>query len=233
MNNYSAFEWQFFPMKKDIEKISKNVMNKDNFRLSMYIQIVLMVLSVTLPGIVDKIETKRTVYIILFSASIVALITPFIINLIQRVIEKRKISYSISIKEIIDMFDNEICYYVLMANSYFAMFCKVIKDKDSENINLIQFYYIETTYYLNKSITGLQLVHKKRDLLLSTNKDDIVTKKMIAKARYQNVYNTIKDIYDKIDEYQGKLSKLKELKDSKTLNDANITYKEILGTLEI
>lgn len=93
------------------------------------------------------------------------------------------------IETLIDLFDNEVCYNVMTADS--------MKDRmisRSEHDEITRFYFIETTYYLNKAITQLYnfKIHGKKGIKTDDNIEGI------SAIRFENVCIIIKNAYDEL-----------------------------------
>ena len=57
-----------------------------------------------------------------------------------------------NVSSLIDLFDNEICYYAMMAESYINKLDKSDDLDTNISTSVKQFYFIETCFYINKPI---------------------------------------------------------------------------------
>jgi len=229
MKTFTPVEWQSFSLKKDIERISGKLADTNGFQLSFYAEIALAIFSVGFQNIFDDDDIQRQFWMIIAITSALIFLAPCMVYIYRKIKETKYGSKIITTKGFIDSFDNEVCYYVLMADSYFEMFKNNYEDMNIEK-DIKQFYYIETSYYLNKSIMELVPIYNIRSHVLTNNKDDVVSKRMISYARYYNTYNIINKIYDSL---CSKDQILDGLSASKLIIESNEIYRGILKDINV
>jgi len=156
MKNINFTDWQDLWLKKDIEGISKKINRSSKFNLCVLIELVIGITTLAV-GIFSFIENDEGVIIkenisclifILISGSIVI---PILVYLISYLIKRKKIMSNIKdekmdVKEYIDIFDNEICNRIMMANTL----CENIAVESK--IEAQQYYIGEISYYINKCL---------------------------------------------------------------------------------
>ena len=140
-----------------------------------------------------------------------------------------------SAKEFKDVFDNEICYYILMAESYYNMLIEnsanfpvapapMGKDNPCDD-SIKRFYYIEASYYFNKAIMLLRPIYNIASDVLSQKVNGVYQDKKIAIARYENACQMLKCIYDYLNDNKDIVSGLDH---SDTIIEVNNKYMENL-----
>lgn len=107
------------------------------------------------------------------------------------------------LKEFLDAFDNEIVYYTLISESYCSMLAEALASKEAHASaipeDMIHFYYIQASYYFQKTITELSSINNIADKVLSSNANDVIEKKLISLPRYKNVKKLLEIIYNDIE----------------------------------
>lgn len=189
---YDVLDWQSFSEKKDIEEIVKNTRDKNDIQLTAVIEIAMTVSSIVAENLFKE-NMPYFIWIIIFLISIIPLIW-LAYKYTKRFIDKNKPGSDIpDINTMIDLFDNEICYYVLMAESYSD---KISDSSISSNIN--QFHFIETCFYINKAIYNLSLTSNCVDKLYSTNNEELYNSRKISYTRLKNIFNILDGCIDKV-----------------------------------
>lgn len=191
-NRYDAIDWQTFSQKKDIEEIAKNTKEKKDIQLTAAVEICLVIVSIVADNILgDNVSILWWVIGILSIIPIVILLFKYLIVFVN----KNKPGSDIpNAKDMIDIFDNETCYYVLMAESYSR---KLVKQADSQ-IN--KFYFIETCFYLNKAIYNLSSMSNCVDTVFSKDIENLYQTKTISLTRLYNLFALIDDIFKVIED---------------------------------
>lgn len=110
-----------------------------------------------------------------------------------------------NIKSMIDLFDNEICYFVLMAESYSDKLKNINTDSPS---NTIQFYFMETCFYVNKAIHNLSLTSNCANKIYSTDYEEIFKNRKISYTRLKNIFNILDDCIKKVNSFSNVISNI-------------------------
>ena len=187
VNKYDVLDWQSFSEKKDIEEIARNTKDKNDIQLTAVIEIAMSVSSM----FVDNLSGDKTpviIWWIIFLTAIAPVIW-LITKLIIRMWSKFKTGADIpDINSMINLFDNEICYYALMAESY----SEKISQFDINNVSDVEkFYYIETCFYINKAIYNLSLTSNSIDKLYSSNSTVLYSNRKISYTRLKNIFDIL------------------------------------------
>lgn len=187
-------EWQELSLKKDIEKIRKSIIENQAVHNTIVLDLLIAVIAILVDKLLSPTDTEKEW---LFWALSVICFVPSVFILgrhIYLTVQKRQKKYtSYSTSELIDSFDNEICYYVMMAETYSQMLNDLIAHEE-HNKNVATFYYIESWYYVNKAKYKLYSMLYKTDLVFSSNIDITVKKNLISISRLVNIVRIMEDI---------------------------------------
>lgn len=198
-DKYDAVEWQSFSQKKDIEAIVKNTKEKKDIQLTATVEICLVTLSIAADNIWENGST--IVWAIIVALSILP-IAALIFKYICVYIKKHRPGSDIpNSKDMIDIFDNEVCYYIMMAKSYSK---KIKKCPENEDV----FFYIEMCFYLNKAIHYLSCMENCANAVFSEKYEEIYSSKKISVTRLKNLYNIIDEVYHVINAKKGIIEKI-------------------------
>lgn len=198
-NKYDVLDWQSFSEKKDIEEIVKNTKDKNDIQLTAVIEIAMTVSSIVAENLFDG-NLPPLIWVIIFIISIIPVMW-LIYKLLKRYIDKNKPGGDIpDLKSMMDLFDNDICYYALMAESYLDKFENV---EDESPSNVEKFYFLETCFYINKAIYNLSLTSNSVDKLYSMDFKDLFCSKKISFTRLKNIFDILDNCICKIDALQS------------------------------
>lgn len=226
MKKFSAVEWQSFSLKKDVENILKKLRETQAIQLSIFGEIALVVFGVAFANIFIEVEAQRTFWIVILCISVIPIIVPLVQWIYKKAMKSKTGSDMMKPKDFVDSFDNEICYYVLMSESYYSMLVEAIAPESGvDDLDIKRFYFIEASYYLNKAIADLSPISNIADKVLTSDKNSIIEKRLISYARYNNVKNLLNIIYDYLDRHK---SILDGLADGETIISTNDEYHNML-----
>lgn len=214
-------EWQELSLKKDIEKIRKSIVDNQSVHHTIVLDLLVAVIAILVDKLLSPNDTGR---VWLFWVLGIICLIPSVWVLgrhIYLTVQKRQKKYtSYSTSDLIDSFDNEICYYVMMAETYSQMLNDLIA-RDEHNKNVATFYYIESWYYVNKAKYKLYSMLYKTDSVFSSDIDTTVKKNLISISRLINIVLIMEDIRTFCN---------KHIKDEKfiisdmSISDANLKY---------
>lgn len=195
-------EWQELSLKKDIEKILKYLKERRTLEFTFTIDLTIALAAFFL-DLIDKNLFVKYIIIVLMCISLGITLGITIINygkiIKNTFINKYRTYNSFSKEELVDLFDNDICYCIMTANSYYEML-KSLLPSEGENNNLFRFYYIETWYYINKAKYQLQrMIYKEKDIF-TKDPSQIVNKNMISISRLINLIRLIDSLQISIEE---------------------------------
>lgn len=186
-------EWQELSLKKDIEKISRVITRNKLITYAFIFDIAIAVIAIVINKFLSPADESNRTW--LFWALFVMSLVPFVVILLIAIrdqIRKRNGAYNVySVSELIDSFDNDICYYVMMADTYNQMLNDSIKQGDN---NVAVFYYIETWYYVNKAKSKMHKMLYKTKQIFTKEPNDVLQRNMISISRLVNIIMIIEDI---------------------------------------
>lgn len=187
MEKYDVLDWQSFSEKKDIEEIAKNTKDKNEIQITAAIEIAMGVSSI----VSDTIFCGKVLVVVSWITLAISLI-PLIwlgIKYSIRFYNRKKRGNDIpNVSSLINLFDNEICYYAMMAESYTN---KLDNLDDNIPFSVKQFYFIETCFYINKAIYNLSLTSNCKDKLYSTDKKKLHQNRNISYTRLKNIFDIL------------------------------------------
>lgn len=159
--------WDILSQKKDIEEIKKllkesneQTKEKNNFFIRGLISFFIIMMSSMIAALTNHYWQDLEIFqMILLIALIILVIIilasiPFISEL-KKCFHQKKFLTPSEENKLVDYFDNNIIYYIMMANCYYKMSIKKnISSNDKE------FFQIECEYYLFKSLHGIASLQK-------------------------------------------------------------------------
>ena len=206
-------EWQELILKKDIEKILKLISKNQSVHNAIIFDLVIAVVAILIDKLLTPEAEGRTWLFVILALLCVIPFTVIAFKRVYNLLLKKNTSYKVfSITDLISTFDNDICYFAMMADSYNQMLNDAISHKDNNNV--ILFYYIETWYYINKAKLKMSAMQYKTNQIFTNCPDLIISKNLISVTRIVNLVMILEDIR----ESTNKLILNNELK----LNDSSI-----------
>lgn len=189
-------DWKTIQTRNDIKYIKRKLTGSSAASWSLVFDVFLLLLSFVLDNIYEDRCRTNIVWVII---AILGAALPVLFFFIGFFNSKRKESISRKVtnaRELVDLFDDEICYLIMSAES----FCNSLKSSqdsvDSRQKALLQeFFFIETGYYLNKAVT--LILKMDNNLSVVVHEDDIANNR-ISKKRLVNAICLIASIYDEL-----------------------------------
>lgn len=229
-HKYTANSWQDFSLKKDIEKILAMQKTKETNIDITIISIVISFIAVLVDKYFDMIGDNKCLY---FFIVLMLSVFPIIIIIIKWIITCQKRSglavHGLPLKQLIDIFDNEVCYYIMMSESFYDLLKEAVDDTDDTDDNMKLFYYTQICFYKNKAIDKLYFMKSKLNAVFDTDYIAVISKKKVAFARLEIVINIINIINKEIESQNALCEKLKK---GEMLNKINNKYNEYLQSLK-
>lgn len=167
MKNIKFNDWQEMALKKDTETIIKKLNKPEFSTLALCWEFFLVLIASIADHLID-INDKMwaAMIIILGMIPLIFFVAKNMHWLVSAL--KRVKSGKYDIKGMVDTFDNQICYWVMMCNSY----CNLLST-NTENKNERIFLYQEGCYYNNKSIEALYRMKPVIDKVFSENSQTV------------------------------------------------------------
>lgn len=180
-------------MRNDVKYIKKNISGNNAVSLSLLVDVFLVLLAFSLDRVFgDETEKVDALWV---CVAIFGSVIPVALFVFERVKneKKEKISRRISnTKDLVEMFDDEICYMIMSAEAFSKNLKNMKKIDSRQSALLIEFYVIETEYYLNKALT---LLLKMDNNLTCVINEMNLTRNYISKTRLKNAINLMASIY--------------------------------------
>lgn len=191
-------------MRNDVKYIKRNVKGSNAANWSLVIDVFLVLLAFTLDRTIGDNNTVNTIWIII---SICGVSIPFIFFMIETISKKSYEMISqrvLNTKELVELFDDEICYMIMSAESFNKNIKEIKKIDSRQSALFLEFYVIEASYYLNKAT---RLILKMDNNLTSVLDEDDISQNHISKERIVNAISLISSIYCDLIEYVKKETK--------------------------
>ncbi len=215
MNNIKFNEWQEMALKKDTEAIIRKLNSQEPVFFSICWEVFLAIGVVIIDHLFNINPEDTPAWII---CAVIAILPPLIIIIIKatkwiRAIRKAQAGVY-NIKRFVDCFDNQICYWVMMGDSYSRILANLQGGNQAEKV----FLYQEGSYYNNKSIQALYGMKPVIDKVFSNDATEVKEKSLISFFRLQNILELIKETQQTLD---GNVNSMESsfIKKQKEIND--------------
>ena len=229
----SINEWQDFSIKKDVEKISRELQKTKKYEKPLIIEITVATASLLFDKFFDLAsECIVAQRIVLGGLAFIVLCTLIYLLCIyvrdyfdaKRIIKKSKVN----IRPYVDTFDNSVCYYALTACNFYEELLQLSFDISEEKTKAVKkkesFFYIETNYYINKCIAELNKMENVIKNVFTDKSEDVINNSMIHFSRLKNLFDLLYEI--RVDLYL--MDKIESFSDTKTIS---AEYDEVMRNL--
>lgn len=196
MERVNFSDWQEMALKKDIEQIKKKMTSQEPILFSLCWELVLALGSVITDHLFDTESAPEWVWItviILAVAPAIAILGCTAIKWIHSILRVKK--GILNIKDYVDVFDNEISYWVMLSNAYTDMLTEDVSGGNSEK----EFLYREGCYYNNKSMHALYAMKSNFDKVFSFNLSEVRKKNLVDMERLFNILNVMNEQQIRLD----------------------------------
>ena len=189
MDTLKINDWQEMALKKDTEIIIKKLETHESLFVSLCWEIVVTVGAVLIDHLFDIDNVGNWLWVVCAVAAIIPPVVLFTKWFFKRQVQLHNARKGkLKIKHYVDCFDNQICYWVMMSNSYSKMLSEMPMDKRIESIFLFQ----ESSYYINKSIDSLYKMKPIINKVFSQSNERVIQKKLIALYRLVSLLELMK-----------------------------------------
>jgi len=177
MNSMNFTDWQDLSLKKDVERISKNIKPFPEINLSVIASLIIATLTLVLTAI-SLVSDKKIPIGLIVALAILSIIVPITIILVSLIMKYCKAIYRIKnnkmpTKEYVDKFDNKICSSAMMADSLFEHM------KAEPDIAAKYYCISEINYYINKCIHELYAMKNMNSQVFVDDKINCVSPKRL------------------------------------------------------
>ena len=218
-------DWKVIQMQNDVKYIKRNTMHKNAANWSLVIDVFLVLLSFVLDRIFEDKEITSCLWIVI---AISGVAIPLILVTIETVKIKRTEKISLRVmnsRELVKMFDDEICYMIMSAESFANSLKNTEKIDSRQKALLFEFYVIETEYYLNKAV---YLLLKMDNNLSAVIDDSNIVENHISRERLINAVSLIASIYEALfNSSQDQTSILNKFSVNVNLTNSMENYKSL------
>ena len=188
MNNIKFNDWQEMALKKDTEAIIKKLSSQEPIFFSLCWEIVLAIGAIIVDHLFDTEAVSVHVWIICVVLAVLPPLVILVVKITKWVIVIRQVQAGkYNVRSFVDTFDNQICYWVMMSNSY----SRILSDSASRQKTERIFLYQEGSYYNNKSIQALYSMKPVIDKVFSNDSKTIIENNIVAVYRLLNILEMI------------------------------------------
>lgn len=241
---YKFNDWQDLSLKKDIERLLKQSAKSENTALALSFDFAIAILVLCIDKLLDwqnagSYGNFDTIYWGCVLLGFLPFIFISIAKLCKWIAKTTAGMRTFSAEALVDLFDNELCVYIMMAQSYINMYDQVggsLTDTQQHNDGISGstsgqntpqtvdengrvFAYIEACFYINKVITGLTKMSSAAEKIFSNSYDELITEKRISLDRLMNMVRLLSELMKRTSVL--KVSDSNDIALTKTLNESN------------
>lgn len=182
-------------MRNDVKYIKRNTMGTNAANWSLVIDVFLVLLAFVLDRTSGDLQSINTLWIAIAICGVAFPVCLYIAEAIK-IRRAEEISKRVlNAKELVVMFDDEICYMIMSAETFTKKLQQAGPVKSRQAALMLEFYTIEAEYYLNKAV---HLILKMDNNLRSVLDETDLTKNHISKSRLVNAISLIASIYESL-----------------------------------
>lgn len=194
MNSMNINDWQTIQTRNYVKEIKESITRVKSTDWAVLIDVLLLLIAFLLDKIFDNSTLSRGIWIGLLIIGVAGSGVFFFIER-QRLRQKQRTNkFILPPKEIVALFDDEVCYKLMSAVSFLDHLKSTITINDKETAVLTEFYCTETLYYTNKSVSLLVLISSNLSNAVSLDSDAGPEK--ISISRLENTCRLLNTIYD-------------------------------------
>ena len=196
MNRVNFSDWQEMALKKDIEQIKKKLTSQEPVLFSLCWELVLALGSIIADHLFDTENAPEWIWFTVIALAVVpaavilgAVAGKWICSIVS--VKKGKFN----VKDSVDIFDNQISYWVMLSNAYTDMLLEDINGTNSEK----EFLYREGCYYNNKSMQAIYAMKSNFDKIFSMDPQKVKSDSLVDMERLFNILRVMKEQQDRLD----------------------------------
>lgn len=198
MKHIKFNEWQEMALKKDMETIIKKLNAQEPIIFSLCWEIVLALGAIIVDHLFDTENMNMCMWVFVVILAVIPPVVIIVIKMYKWISALKRVTAGIyDIKNMVDIFDNQICYWVMMCNSY----CSLLSDMDKKNEKI--FLYQEGCYYNNKSMQALYHMKPIIDKVFSDKKEKIIKNNNVAVYRLLSLLEMMNQYQLDLDGFVG------------------------------
>lgn len=203
MNRVNFSDWQEMALKKDIEQIKKKLTSQEPVLFSLCWELVLALGSIIADHLFDTENAPEWIWFTVIALAVVpaAVILGVVAGKwICSIVSVKKGKFNV--KDSVDIFDNQISYWVMLSNAYTDMLLEDINGTNSEK----EFLYREGCYYNNKSMQAIYAMKSNFDKIFSMDPQKVKKDSLVDMERLFNILRVMKEQQDRLDAAVSEIS---------------------------
>ena len=196
MNRVNFSDWQEMALKKDIEQIKKKLTSQEPVLFSLCWELVLALGSIIADHLFDTENAPEWIWFTVIALAVIpaAVILGVVVGKwICSIVSVKKGKFNV--KDSVDIFDNQISYWVMLSNAYTDMLLEDINGTNSEK----EFVYREGCYYNNKSMQAIYAMKSNFDKIFSMDPQKVKEDSLVDMERLFNILRVMKEQQDRLD----------------------------------
>ena len=203
MNRVNFSDWQEMALKKDIEQIKKKLTSQEPVLFSLCWEQVLALGSIIADHLFDTENAPEWIWFTVIALAVIpaAVILGVVVGKwICSIVSVKKGKFNV--KDSVDIFDNQISYWVMLSNAYTDMLLEDINGTNSEK----EFLYREGCYYNNKSMQAIYAMKSNFDKIFSMDPQKVKKDSLVDMERLFNILRVMKEQQDRLDATVSEIS---------------------------
>lgn len=203
MNRVNFSDWQEMALKKDIEQIKKKLTSQEPMLFSLCWELVLALGSIIADHLFDTENAPEWIWFTVIALAVIpaAVILGVVAGKwICSIVSVKKGKFNV--KDSVDIFDNQISYWVMLSNAYTDMLLEDINGSNSEK----EFLYREGCYYNNKSMQAIYAMKSNFDKIFSMDPQKVKKDSLVDMERLFNILRVMKEQQDRLDAAVSEIS---------------------------
>lgn len=203
MNRVNFSDWQEMALKKDIEQIKKKLTSQEPVLFSLCWELVLALGSIIADHLFDTENAPEWIWFTVIALAVIpaAVILGVVAGKwICSIVSVKKGEFNV--KHSVDIFDNQISYWVMLSNAYTDMLLEDINGSNSEK----EFLYREGCYYNNKSMQAIYAMKSNFDKIFSMDPQKVKKDSLVDMERLFNILRVMKEQQDRLDAAVSEIS---------------------------
>ena len=196
MNRVNFSDWQEMALKKDIEQIKKKLTSQEPVLFSLCWELVLALGSIIADHLFDTENAPEWIWFTVIALAVIpaAVILGVVVGKwICSIVSVKKGKFNV--KDSVDIFDNQISYWVMLSNAYTDRLLEDINGTNSEK----EFLYREGCYYNNKSMQAIYAMKSNFDKIFSMDPQKVKEDSLVDMERLFNILRVMKEQQDRLD----------------------------------
>lgn len=203
MNRVNFSDWQEMALKKDIEQIKKKLTSQEPVLFSLCWELVLALGLIIADHLFDTENAPEWIWFTVIALAVIpaAVILGVVVGKwICSIVSVKKGKFNV--KDSVDIFDNQISYWVMLSNAYTDMLLEDINGTNSEKECL----YREGCYYNNKSMQAIYAMKSNFDKIFSMDPQKVKKDSLVDMERLFNILRVMKEQQDRLDATVSEIS---------------------------